>query len=134
MQIDLKEFEFYEEENDGFRYMLTVVDHFSGFPWAFPLRSKTAEEVAYHLVQLFLVIGPPRILHSDNGGEFVNQIFDHISKIFFFKPAHGKAYNPREQVCYFIYFITFYNYFTVFYCILLYFTIYSYAHYLLFYY
>jgi hypothetical protein len=97
MQIDLKEFEFYEEENDGFRYMLTVVDHFSGFPWAFPLRSKTAEEVAYHLVQLFLVVGPPWILHSDNGGEFVNQIFDNISKIFFFKPAHGKAYNPREQ-------------------------------------
>ncbi len=112
MQIDLKEFEFYEEENDGFRYMLTVVDHFSGFPWAFPLRSKTAEEVAYHLVQLFLMIGPPRILHSDNGGEFVNQIFDHISKIFFFKPAHGKAYNPREQVCHFI---IFYNYFTVIY-------------------
>lgn len=77
--------------------MLTVVDHFSGFPWAFPLRSKTAEEVAYHLVQLFLVIGPPRILHSDNGGEFVNQIFDNISKIFFLNLLMGKLITPGNK-------------------------------------
>jgi hypothetical protein len=98
MQIDLKEFEFYEEENDGFKYMLTIVDHFSGFPWAYPLRSKTAEEVSLHLLNLFFLVGPPRILHSDNGGEFVNKILDLISEVFHFKPAHGKAYNPREQV------------------------------------
>jgi hypothetical protein len=79
--------------------MLTVVDHFSGFPWAFPLMSKSADEVAYHLVHLFFLVGPPKILHSDNGGEFVNSLLDHISKLLFFKPAHGKAYNPREQVC-----------------------------------
>jgi len=97
LQIDLKEFEYYEEDNDGYKYLLTVVDHFSGFPWAFPLFNKTAEEVASHLIELFMVFGPPGFLHSDNGGEFVNGVMDELERIFSFKPAHGKAYNPREQ-------------------------------------
>ena len=98
LQIDLKEMELYEDENDGYKYQLTIVDHFSGYPWAFPLFTKTAPEVASHLMRLFLEYGPPNIIHSDNGGEFVNAIIKHFSKLFNFHIAHGKAYNPREQV------------------------------------
>jgi len=97
MQIDLKEFTFYEEWNDGYSYMLTIVDHFSGYPWAYPLFTKTASEVSFHLVNLFFMFGPPRILHSDNGGEFVNALVASIADVFHFECAHGKAYNPREQ-------------------------------------
>jgi len=97
MQVDLKEFTFYQEWNDGYSYMLTVIDHFSSYPWAFPLFTKTAKEVSYHLVNLFFMFGPPRILHSDNGGEFVNELIQSISKVLHFECAHGKAYNPREQ-------------------------------------
>jgi len=43
------------------------------------------------------MFGPPRILHSDNGGEFVNSLIESISNVFHFQCAHGKAYNPREQ-------------------------------------
>ena len=60
LQIDLKEFTFYQEWNDGYCYLLTAVDHFSGYPWAYPLFTKTAEEVSYHLVNLFFMFGPPR--------------------------------------------------------------------------
>ena len=41
--------------------------------------------------------GVPKILHSDNGGEFVNEIINELSRVFGFRLAHGKAYNPREQ-------------------------------------
>jgi transposase InsO family protein len=98
VQIDLKEYTLYAEDNDDYRYQLTIVDHFSGFPWAFPLFTKRSEEVAFHLVKLFMVVGPPKILHSDNGGEFVNGIIDYIARVMNIKLAHGKAYNPREQV------------------------------------
>jgi len=97
LQIDLKEFTFYQEWNDDYCYLLTVIDHFSGYPWAFPLFTKTAQEVSYHLINLFFMFGPPRILHSDNGGEFVNELVQSISVVFHFECAHGKAYNPREQ-------------------------------------
>jgi hypothetical protein len=97
LQIDLKEMTLYEESNDGYKYFLTVVDHFSGYPWVFPLFTKTSTEVSFHLVELFTTFGPPRILHSDNGGEFVNELVSNIAKIFHFELARGKAYNPREQ-------------------------------------
>ena len=48
-------------------------DHFSKFCWAFPLTSKKCDEVAIHLRQVFLQFGPPKILQSDNGGEFVGK-------------------------------------------------------------
>jgi hypothetical protein len=60
LQIDLKEFTFYQEWNDEYSYLLTVIDHFSGYPWAFPLFTKTAQEVSYHLINLFFMFGPPR--------------------------------------------------------------------------
>jgi hypothetical protein len=83
-------------ENDGYKYQLTVVDHFSSFP-AFPLFSKKKEEVSSILVNLFYQYGPPKILHSDNGGEFVNSLIDCVAKTMNIQLAHGKAYNPREQ-------------------------------------
>ncbi len=60
LQIDIKEFTFYQEWNDDYCYLLTVIDHFSGYPWAFPLFTKTAQEVSYHLISLFFMFGPPR--------------------------------------------------------------------------
>ncbi len=87
----------YVDDNDGYRYLLTVIDHFSNFGFGFPLHTKTAEEVAIHLHLLFCVFGPPTILHSDNGGEFVNRTMDVLRDKYGIQAAHGKAYNPREQ-------------------------------------
>ena len=47
----------------------------------FPLVRKYAAEVAVALSnQLFAVLGIPKILHSDNGHEFVNEIIPSIVK------------------------------------------------------
>lgn len=97
IQIDLKEFELYEDANDGYRYVLTVVDHFSNFPWAFPLFTKQADEVALHLYNLFSEHGPPKYLQSDNGGEFVNAVIKDLAVKWNIELKNGKAYNPREQ-------------------------------------
>jgi hypothetical protein len=97
IQVDMKEYELYEHDNDGYRYQLTVVDHFSGYAWAFPTFTKNKEEVSSILIKLFFEIGPPKILHSDNGGEFVNGIIEIISETMKISLANGKAYNPREQ-------------------------------------
>jgi hypothetical protein len=35
-----------------------------------PLKSKTAEEVALQLVDIFSILGAPVLLHTDNGREF----------------------------------------------------------------
>jgi hypothetical protein len=80
LQIDLKEYELYRDENDGYRQILSVIDHFSNFAWAFPLKSKKASETAYHLYRLFCDWGAPKVLQSDNGGEFVNNTLAGLAK------------------------------------------------------
>ncbi len=40
----------------------------------------------------------PEILHSDNGGEFVNRIIEAIGKLLDVELRNGQVYNPQEQV------------------------------------
>ena len=56
-------------------YIGHVVDHFSKYHVLFPLRSKSAVEVASMIEERVLAyFGVPRIFHSGNGREFVNQV------------------------------------------------------------
>ena len=41
-------------------------DHFTKFSVLRPLKSKRAAEVAYNLLDIFLLLGAPHILQSDN--------------------------------------------------------------------
>lgn len=61
---------------DGeYKYICHVIDHFTKYHILFPLRSKTAAEVAYGLEERVLAyVGLPKIFHSDNGREFVNAV------------------------------------------------------------
>ncbi len=62
---------------DGkFKWILHVKDHFSKFLWAYPLESKEVEPMAEKLLNQFYTFGPPCILQSDNGKEFVAQIIN----------------------------------------------------------
>ena len=55
-------------------------DHFSKFSWAYLLVSKRASEVAEKLVDIFSLFGPPKILQSDNGKEFVATVIKELAK------------------------------------------------------
>jgi len=52
--------------------MLTVVDEYSRFPFAFPCRSSDAETVISCLNQLFTLFGMPAYIHSDRVSAFVS--------------------------------------------------------------
>lgn len=55
--IDLKEYEMYVDHNDGYKYLLCVVDHFSNYPWTFPLRTKETKNVVDALESIFFEFG-----------------------------------------------------------------------------
>ena len=56
-------------------YMGHFEDHMTKFHILFPLRDKSANEVATMIEERVLAyVGTPHIFHSDNGREFVNQL------------------------------------------------------------
>ena len=73
IQIDLIDM---RHSPDGdYNYIGHFEDHFTKFHVLFPLKKKTATEVAMMIEERVLAyFGPPRIFHSDNGREFVNQL------------------------------------------------------------
>ena len=79
------------------RYLLLVVDKASKSPFAFPLPSKQAEEVARHLLQLCLTFGVPRVIRSDGGGEFEARCIQHLCRWLKADIQYGPADHPRGQ-------------------------------------
>ena len=59
--------------DSGATYLLTIIDHHTGWAEAKPLPSKEAKHVLRYLVQEYIPrYGPPEILIVDNGCEFKN--------------------------------------------------------------
>jgi hypothetical protein len=50
------------DSNDGFKYILTVKDHFSAFVWLAALKTKQRTEVMHHLTLFFSLFGAPQII------------------------------------------------------------------------
>jgi transposase InsO family protein len=70
--IDLVDFNDYVRDNDGNRYLLNCIDSFSQFTWSFALDNRESETIHKCVVQeIFSRFGNPKILQSDNGGEFI---------------------------------------------------------------
>jgi transposase InsO family protein len=85
------------ESPDGYTALLVCLDVFTGFVLLRPLRDTTAETVARKLWKIFCTIGFPKILQSDNGSEFVNDILRALIKITGIEHRFISPYNPRAD-------------------------------------
>ena len=72
-QADLVEMIPYAEQNDGYNYLLTVIDVFSRYAWVRPLKRKTGIAVKAAFQDIFEE-KVPRKLQTDQGNEFENDI------------------------------------------------------------
>lgn len=78
-QIDLAEFCSFSKENNGFKYILIVIDCFSKFVWTKPLKTKTGKEVTNAMEAILQNnVRSPKNLQSDQGTEFFNQHFKRL--------------------------------------------------------
>ena len=61
--------------NNGFRYLLVVIDVLSKYAWVRPLKHKTGKELKAALENIFIESKrKPFIIHTDKGKEFKNQL------------------------------------------------------------
>jgi len=56
--------------NEGHTCVLSVIDHFSGFAFAKPLKNQSAYATSKVLAKIFLNFGIPNAVLSDNGPIF----------------------------------------------------------------
>eukprot|EP01135_Chromosphaera_perkinsii_P007175 Nk52_evm1s736 gene=Nk52_evmTU1s736 len=65
------------ESEEGYKYILDIVDVATNYTVLVPLRTKEKEEVAEALFNNWICrFGAPTFICSDNGGEFANSVID----------------------------------------------------------
>lgn len=74
-QADLVEMIPYARINKGFKFILMVIDTFSKFLWAAPIKNKTGEEVTKAMKSILTYRRRPLNLQTDDGKEFFNKHF-----------------------------------------------------------
>ena len=77
-QIDLADMTQLRRYNDGFQYLLTVIDIYSKFAWVIPVKNKGGQEVARALEGIFKEGRVPKKIQSDKGKEFINRIVQEL--------------------------------------------------------
>ena len=78
--LDLKDYG--PKNNRGYRYVLVIIDNFSKFGWAVPLRNKNAQTIKDSFENILISSKrKPNLIESDRGKEFYNNIFqDFLNK------------------------------------------------------
>jgi len=66
---------------DGFRYLLVVIDVFSGYLVLSALRTKNSPEIASSLWKIFSTLGLPKIMQSDREPTLRSQVMKDFIKI-----------------------------------------------------
>lgn len=80
-QADLCEMIPYQNVNKGYRYILVVINTFSKFVWAEPVKRKTGVDVTKAMQKILSSVRrPPKNLQTDNGKEFYNKDFANLMK------------------------------------------------------
>lgn len=81
-----------------YKWIMVYQDHLTKFCVLRPLKSKRAAEVAFQLADIFLLLGAPVILQSDNGSEFTAQIITELCSMWpELSIVHGKPRHPQSQ-------------------------------------
>jgi len=87
----------FDETNEGYNGYLSITCNYSKYVSIYPLKTKSANEIAKNLLKWISTFGPPKQITSDRGKEFINKIVDdlcnntNIAKIF------TSSYNPRSN-------------------------------------
>ncbi len=99
----------------GYNYIGVYQDHFTKFAIIYPQKTKSAVETASRLFtghphssfhyfadypsysDVLSVFGTPKVLQTDNGSEFCNEVLKELLAMFNAKIIHGRPYHPQSQ-------------------------------------
>ena len=81
LSADLTDMQKFSKQNNGYEYLLTVIDLFSRYAYTLPLKSKRSDVVIEAFEKLFKSSHrSPKKLWCDQGSEFINRNFKQFLK------------------------------------------------------
>jgi hypothetical protein len=87
----------FPEDKFGFKYILTIIDTFSRWTSVYPTRTTTAQEAAIALLQHIAVFGTPSQILTDNGSQFMNELFSHLFRLLGTEGIKTIPYSKEEN-------------------------------------
>jgi RNase H-like domain found in reverse transcriptase/Integrase core domain/Integrase zinc binding domain len=84
-------------EHNNHRYILVAMDVFSRFIFIQPLENKQPVSVAKALYTIFCLFGHPKVLQTDNGGEFVKGLLSSLSYLYNWDHRKVVPYHPQAN-------------------------------------
>ena len=81
----------------GNRYVLVVCDYANRYLEAVALRNTDAESVTEELVKLFVRVGIPREILTDQGTNFTSQLLAEVYKLLHVKGLRTSPYHPQTD-------------------------------------
>lgn len=79
-QIDLAELIPYAKSNQGYKYLVMIINAFSKYGWVRAIKSKDRFEVAKAVESIIKSTTPPKLIQTDRGTEFFNEEFKKLMK------------------------------------------------------
>lgn len=84
--------------NEGYKYILLIVDSFSKFPEAFPLKTQDSKEIANVLfAEIFARYSAPKVIVSDRGQNFLSNLVTAVCEIFQVARHFTSSYHPQTN-------------------------------------
>ena len=86
------------ESYQGNKYIFTLIDHFSAWTEAFPIKDKEAQTIAkLFMEEIICRYSCPKKLLSDRGSEFCNSILKELTTLFNICKIKTSPYHPQSN-------------------------------------
>lgn len=98
IQVDLADMSSYSGHNDNYKWIFVAIDLFTKKVWAYKMTKKDVDHTHPILVKLLNDLPEkPTVLQSDNGGEFVNEIWADELKTRDIRHITSLSHTPQSQ-------------------------------------
>ncbi|KAL0839392.1 hypothetical protein ABMA28_016120 [Loxostege sticticalis] len=77
------------------KYILTIIDEFSRFPFAYPCQDLSADTVIRCLKDIFFMFGTPLFIHSDRSTAFMSERVQQFLRSLNIASSRTTPYNPQ---------------------------------------
>ncbi|GFV70586.1 retrovirus-related Pol polyprotein from transposon 412 [Trichonephila clavipes] len=84
---------------ERYRFVLVITDHFTKWSELIPLRKASAQDIANAFFENYISrYGAPISLISDNGPQFISEVFEHLSHRLDIKHMKTVTYRPQANL------------------------------------